>query len=55
LTEEKVHRIDQSLSRILQIISVNVFQKDPLHQVLGEFITSNPDIGDYNQLMFNCF
>ena len=41
---KKVHRIDQSLSRILQVISVNVFQKDPLHQLLTEFATSNPDV-----------
>ena len=52
---KKVHRIDQSLSWILQVISVNVFQKDPLHQLLGEFVTSNPGVGDSNQLMLNGF
>jgi len=52
---KKVHRIDQSLSRILQVISVNVFQKDPLHQLLREFSTSAHGDGDSNQLIFNGF
>jgi len=52
---KKVHRIDHSLSRILQVISVNVFQKDPLHQLLGEFATSNSEVSDCKQLMFNGF
>lgn len=52
---KKVHRIDQSLSRILQVISVNVFQKDPLHQLLREFATREPEVGTSNQLIFNGF
>jgi len=52
---KKVHGIDENLSRILQILSVNVFQKDPIDQLLAEFDTRNTGVMNCNQLMFNGF
>jgi hypothetical protein len=52
---KKVHRIDESLSRILQILSVNVFQKVPVYQLLGEFETRTCDSSLPKQLTFNDF
>lgn len=37
----KIHGFDESLSRILQVLSVNVFQKDPINQVLTQFEMEN--------------
>jgi len=31
---DKIHKLDESLSRIPQVLSVNVFQKEPIHKVL---------------------
>jgi hypothetical protein len=47
--------IEQSMSRILQVISVNVFSKDTIHQLLMKYDTS--DLLNYtpNQLMFSGF
>lgn len=50
---KKVHGIDESLSRILQVVSVNVFQKEPIHQLLTKFETRNDDLCIRNQLMLN--
>ena len=52
---KKIHHIPQSLGRILQVLSINVFQKDPLHQLLTEFDTTNDLTDDPNQLIFNGF
>jgi IS4 transposase len=47
--------IDQSMSRILQVISVNIFSKESLHQLLANCDTRNSLIDTPNQLMFNGF
>jgi hypothetical protein len=39
----KVHGINESLSRILQILSVNVFQKVPFNQLLADYDTRNSE------------
>ena len=51
----KVHGIDESLSRILQILSVNVFQKVLFDQLLTDYITTNHDGDTPKQLLFNGF
>jgi hypothetical protein len=47
--------IEQSMSRILQVISVNVFSKAPIHQLLAKDDTRESEIDDANQLIFNGF
>ena len=47
--------IAQSMSRILQVISVNVFSKDHIHQLLMKNDTSESIVNKPNQLMFNGF
>lgn len=49
----KVHGIEESLSRILQILSVNVFQKVALNQLLGDFTINKDEWEISNQLIFN--
>ena len=49
----KVHGMDESLSRILQILSVNVFQKVSFNQLLGDFATVSEEVGFSKQLIFN--
>lgn len=44
---------DRSLYSILQILSVNAFEKEPLQQVLREFSSQNQLDEVSNQLMFN--
>jgi hypothetical protein len=51
----KVHGINENLSRILQILSINVFQKVPFNQLVGDFSTRNDDLYTSNQLMLNGF
>lgn len=51
----KTLRIGQSMSRILQVISVNIFSKDPIHQLLMKNDTRNSDVDNSNQLLFNDF
>lgn len=51
----KTHGINESLSRILQILSVNVFQKVPFNQLFTEYNTTNCDLVDPKQLTFNDF
>jgi len=51
----KVHGVDESLSRILQILSVNVFQKVAFDQLLTEYTTRNDDSMDSKQLIFSWF
>jgi len=45
--------MDESLSRILQILSVNVFQKVSFNQLLGDFSTVTKEDGFSKQLIFN--
>lgn len=51
----KVHGFDESLSRILQILSVNVFQKVPVSQLLGDYASDKSESPIRNQLSFNGF
>lgn len=51
----KVHGIDESMSRILQILSVNVFQKVAFNQLLGDFTTKISEVQISKQLTFNDF
>lgn len=44
---------DKSLYSILQILSVNAFEKEPLHQVLSDSASQNREGGICNQLMFS--
>ena len=50
---KKQHRIEESLSRILQVISVNVFSKDPIDQLLATPHPENITTTSHNQLLFN--
>jgi hypothetical protein len=45
--------MDESLSRILQILSVNVFQKVSFNQLLGDFSTVSKEVEFSKQLIFN--
>jgi len=45
----------ESMSRILQILSVNVFQKIPLAELLAEYKCEESDSQSHNQLMLNGF
>jgi len=47
--------INQSMSRILQVISVNIFSKQALHQLLTKPDTSEHPFNIPNQLIFNGF
>jgi transposase len=51
----KDHGIDKSLSRILQVLSVNVFQKVPFSELLANFGAENKEAIISNQLLFNGF
>jgi hypothetical protein len=51
----KVHGINESLSRILQILSVNVFQKVPFHQLLADYDTRIGENDISKQLVFKGF
>ena len=51
----KMHGLNENLSRILQVLSVNVFQKDPVVQLLAKIETMNDNSSNSNQLMFNDF
>jgi len=51
----KLHGIHENLSRILQVLSVNVFQKQPIHQLFTKSTTSEAPMRDCNQLLFNHF
>ena len=52
---KKINDIPHSLSRILQILSVNVFQKEPLYQVLGNCEMKLDNDANDKQLLFNGF
>lgn len=51
----KIHGIDESLSRILQVLSVNVFQKCSMDQLLAKRNNENSENDIFNQLMFSDF
>lgn len=51
----KIHEIDESLTRILQILSVNVFQKVPFNQLLTDYATRDDDFLISKQLIFRDF
>jgi hypothetical protein len=42
----------RSLYSILQILSVNAFKKEPLHQILSNSALQNPEYASCNQLVF---
>jgi hypothetical protein len=49
----KTLQFEQSMSRILQVVSVNIFSKDPIHQLLMKNETRNSGVESSNQLMLN--
>lgn len=51
----KTLEIEQSMSRILQVISVNIFSKDPIHQLLMRDDTRHSSVDNSNQLIFKDF
>ena len=51
----KIHGINENMSRILQVLSVNVFQKDLIHQLFTEYDTRDEQNDTPNQLIFNGF
>lgn len=51
----KVHGIEESLSRILQVLSVNVFQKVAFSELLAEYNTKTLEHDISNQLLLNGF
>ena len=52
---KKIHGIPEELSRILQVMSVNVFQKEPVGQLLTKVETRNDITLFPKQLTFNGF
>lgn len=50
---KKTLAVDHSLTRILQVLSVNAFQKVPIHQLLTESFTNRDETQSSNQLNFN--
>ncbi len=51
----KTHGIEENLSRILQILSVNTFQKLPVNQLLTTYRVERSGIDKCNQLILNGF
>ena len=51
----KIQGINESLSRIMQILSVNVFQKEPVYQLLKKYDTRDARNGISKQLVLNGF
>lgn len=51
----KIHGIDESLSRILQVLSVNIFQKVSFNQLLTDFTAVETEDKSRNQLMLKGF
>lgn len=49
----KLHGINESMSRILQVLSVNVFQKEPIYQLLRNNDTRDIQNDISKQLVFN--
>ena len=46
-------RLELSLSQILQILSVNVFEQVPLAELVAKTASQNETIHSHNQLVFN--
>jgi len=51
----KIHGINESLSRILQVLSVNVFQKVTFNQLFTKYTTKQSEPSESKQLTFNDF
>ena len=47
--------LTRSLTAVLQILSVNAFQKVPIVELFAELDTSEPDLNTPNQLSLNGF
>jgi hypothetical protein len=48
-------RLELSLSQILQVLSVNVFEQVPLSELVAKTISQNKTVDSHNQLVFNMF
>jgi transposase len=48
-------RLELSLSQILQVLSVNVFEQAPLAEVVAKTASQNETLDSRNQLVFNLF
>ena len=48
-------RLELSLSKILQILSVNVFEQVPLAELVAKTASQNETANSHNQLIFNMF
>ena len=48
-------RLELSLSQILQVLSVNVFEQVPLAELVTKTISQNETADSHNQLVFNMF
>ena len=48
-------KLDLSMSKMLQILSVNPFQKVALYQLLTEHSATSYEDIEHNQLLFNDF
>lgn len=51
----KTTGLNKNLSRILQVVSVNIFSKDPIHQLFMKDDTRKSEVDNPNQLLFNDF
>jgi IS4 transposase len=52
---KKSHAIPESPSRILQVLSINVFQKEPLPELLSNNVRNENQTSNSNQLMLKGF
>jgi hypothetical protein len=48
-------RLELSLSQVLQVLSVNVFEQVPLAQLVAQTASQNETTNSHNQLVFNMF
>jgi hypothetical protein len=48
-------RLELSLSQILQVLSVNIFEQAPLAEVVAKTASQNKTLDSCNQLTFNMF
>lgn len=48
-------RLELSLSQILQVLSVNVFEQVPLAELVAKSASQNETVDSHNQLVFNAF
>jgi hypothetical protein len=48
-------RLELSLSQILQVLSVNVFEQVPLVELVAKTASQNETTNSHNQLVFNMF